>query len=538
MRRRPTPRLPRALLLLVIGGLLGGPLAACAASPPARRDVVIGLTGAPTSVLGGEAAADVLAAAVTEELVRRNDRDEYVPRLAVEVPTFENGALRLVLDDPAAPNGRLVATFRLRADLRWHDGAPLSTEDVAFAWQHERTLPAGLPARFLADRVDRVEVLTDRVVRFHYRAGERWDGYALAARVLPRHRLATATAAQWAVYEREPVHAGPFAVAAWLPGYGITLSAFPGYALGPPGLGRLEVRFYPDRGAVVEALRRGEVDVVPSPMLEADLVGTLDRLADGSDRSRLQAYYTATEGVEMLQFATRGLRFGDVLVRRAVELAVDRQAIVDLLLSGRARVPRDYLVPPLWAATVSGPAPRSDREAARALLARAGFTRGAFGILERGGQRMVLPLLVAAGSPVRLDAARLVAGDLAAVGIAVEVRERPLAELLLTLRRGDWDLALLARPAEDPLAASLPWLGLSDPWFDLVVGAAGSAPDRTEQRLAWAEAQRLWVADLPGLPLYQRLAVDVAPRGLGGVRPAPGGAALTWNAAEWRFAAP
>ncbi len=538
MRRGATARIRRALLGVVLVALLGGPLAACTAPPPARRDVVIGLSGEPTSIFGGEPAALVLAAAVTEELVRRNERDEYVPRLAVEVPTLGNGALRIVLDDPTAPTGRLVATFRLRANLRWHDGAPLTTDDVAFAWQHERTLPPGLPARFLADRVDRVEVLTDRVVRFHYRAGERWDGYPLAARVLPRHRLAGATAAQWAVYERELMHAGPFAVAAWLPGYGVTLSAFPGYALGAPGLGRLEVRFYPDRAAVVEALRRGEVDVVPSPVFEADLVRTLDGIADGSDRSRLQAFYTAGEAVEMLHFATRGERFGDVLVRRAVELAVNRQAIVDLLLAGRARVPRDYLVPPLWAATVSGQVARPDRDAARALLARAGYTRGAFGVLERGAQRMVLLLLVAAGSPVRIDAARLVAGDLAAVGIAVEVRERPLSELLATLRRGDWDLALLARPADDPLAASLPWLGLSDPWFDLVVGAAGTAPDRAEQRLAWAEAQRLWAADLPGLPLYQRLAVDVAPRGLDGIRPAPGGAALTWNVAQWRFAAP
>ncbi len=327
-------------------------------------------------------------------------------------------------------------------------------------------------------------------------------------------------------------------MAAWLPGYGITLSANPAYVLGAPGLSRLEVRFYPDRGAVLEALRRGEIDIAPSPTLDAGLAPTLDRIADGSDRSALQTFYTASEAVEMLRFATRGGRFGDVAVRRAVELAVDRQAIVDTLLAGRSRVPRGYLVPPLWAASVTGPVPRPDREAARALLTRAGFVKGSFGILERAGLRMVVPLLVAAGSPVRLDAAQLIAGDLAAVGIALEVRELPIADLEATLRRGDWDLALLPEAADDPLAASDRWLGLTDPWFDVLVRAARTAPDRAEQRPAWAEAQRLWEADLPGLPLYQRLAVDVAPRALTGIQPAPGGSPLTWNAAEWRFARP
>lgn len=526
-----------ALLALVV--VVAVPLgAACATPPPARRDVVIGVAGEPRAILADEPSAELVAAAVTEQLVRKDAKDEYVARLAVEVPTLENGGLRLVTDDPSAPTGRLVATFRLRDDLRWQDGAPLTADDVRFAWEQERTAAPDSIARFLAERVERVEVLSDRLVRLVYAAGERWDGYPLAARVLPRHLLANAAPDALAAYRREPVHAGPFAVAAWLPGYGITLSANPAYVFGAPGLSRLEVRFYPDRGAILEALRRGEIDIAPSPALDADLAPALDRIADGSDRSTLQTFYTASEAVEMLHFATRGGRFGDVAVRRAVELAVDRQAIVDALLAGRSRVPRGYLVPPLWAASVIGPVPRPDREAAGALLARAGFVKGSFGILERAGQRMVVPLLVASGSPVRLEAARLVAGDLAAVGIALEVRELPIAELQATLRRGDWDLALLPEGADDPLAASDRWLGLTDPWFDVLVQAARTAPDRAEQRPAWAEAQRLWEADLPGLPLYQRLAVDVAPRALAGVQPAPGGAPLTWNSAEWRFARP
>src|SRR5207247_10767932 len=199
-------------------------LQACTPARPARRDVVIGLVGEPASVFADDPNARIIAAAVTEQLVRRNSHDELVPRLAVRVPTLENGGLVVVTDDPAAPAGRLVATFGLRPDLAWQDGSPLTSSDVRFAWETDRGAPIGSADRWTADRVDRVDVVSDRVVRFTYRTNERWDDYALAPHVLPEHILANATAASSAQYAREPINAGPLAVAARHPGFGISHS--------------------------------------------------------------------------------------------------------------------------------------------------------------------------------------------------------------------------------------------------------------------------------------------------------------------------
>ena len=507
-------------------------LSACAAPRVARRDVVIGIVGEPSSVFADEPTARLIAAAVTERLVRRDAHDDPVARLATAVPTLENGGLRVVTDDPAAPDGRLVATFELRGGLRWQDGEPITADDVRFAWETDRTATLGSDARWVADRIERVEVLDRRTVRFVYRANEHWDGYATAPRVLPRHLLANATPADRARYDREPVHAGPFAVAAWLPGIGITLSAFPGYVLGPPAIGRLEIRFFADRGALLEALRRGDVDVAPSPGLEADLSRTLDRFADGGT---LQTYYTPSESIEVLRF---GPRFAEPGLRRAVELSVDRAAIVSTLFAGRALVARSYLVPPLWAAAEGTPVVRPDRAAARAALADAGFAHGTFGILERNGDRLVVTLLVPAGSPPRLETARLVAADLAAVGIAAQVRERPAAEVASAVAAGADDLAIEPQAASDPQQATAGYIGSAGPWFDTLAAAAAAGPDRAEKRLLYVVLARLWTGTPAALPLYQRLLVDVAPRQLAGVQPAPTGEPLTWNVGEWRFAAP
>ncbi|MGH2472563.1 MAG: ABC transporter substrate-binding protein [Candidatus Limnocylindria bacterium] len=505
---------------------------ACATPPPTRRDVVVGLVGEPRSIFADDPSARFVASAITETLVRRDAHDEPTARLAESVPTLENGGVRVVTDDPDAPDGRLVATFRLR-DAKWQDGEPITSADVRFAWQQDRSAPPGTLARWMADRIVDVQVVTARDVRVLYRNGERWDDYALGPHVMPSHRLAQATAEQRVAYAREPVHAGAFAIAAWLPG-SITLSAYQDYVLGTPKLGRLEIHFFPTRAVALQALLRGDIDIAPWPVLEADLAKTLDRFADGS---RLLAYYVPTETGAMLRFGSDPKRFGDPLVRKAIELTIDRQSIVDDVFVGRARVPRTYILPPLWAAAEDVPPATPDRDRARATLAEAGFTKGQFGIIERGAERMTATVDVAAGSQARTDVARRVAGDLAAIGIAAEVRERPQADLLADVHGGRFDLAITSEEASDPQLATERWAGLVDPWFDALAGLAAQAPDRVEKRAIYAEMQRIWTSALPALPLYQELRVDVAPQGLFGIQPTPTGSALSWNAYEWRFVA-
>ncbi len=515
-----------SLALVMVVGLI----AACSTAPPTRRDVVVGLVGEPRTVFDDDPSARFIASAVTETLVRRDAHDELIPRLAESVPTIENGGLRSVTDDPDAPDGRLVATFRLR-DAKWQDGVPITATDVRFAWQQDQAATAGTVTRWMADRIADVQVIGVRDVRVLYRNGEHWDNYALGPHVMPSHRLAQATAEQRTAYGREPVHAGAFALAAWLPG-SITLSAYPGYVLGAPKLGRLEIQFFPTRAAALGALLRGDIDIAPWPVLEADLAKTLDRFADGT---KLLAHYVPTETGTLLRFGSDPKRFGDPLVRKAVELSIDRQSIVDDVFVGRARVPRTYLLPPQWAAAEDVPAARRDRDRARALLAEAGFSKGEFGIAERAGERMTATLGVAAGSQARIDVARRVAGDLAAIGIAVDVRERALPDLLNEVRGGRFDLALTSEEAADPQLASERWAGLVDPWFDALAGLAARAPDRSEKRAIYAEMERIWTMALPALPLYQELRVDVAPGSLAGIQPTPSGSALSWNAYEWSF---
>src|SRR3989454_1015391 len=167
------PRRPVSIALVVIAVAGAG-----ATAPPTPRDVVVGLVGEPHTVFDDDPSARFIASAVIETLVRRDAHDELTPRLAESVPTLENAGLRVVTDAAEAPDGRLEATFRLR-EARWQDGEAITATDVWFAWQLEKAGAPGTHARWTADRISDIQVVTTRDVRVLYRNGERWDDYAL-----------------------------------------------------------------------------------------------------------------------------------------------------------------------------------------------------------------------------------------------------------------------------------------------------------------------------------------------------------------------
>lgn len=501
-------------------------LASCTPSSlpaPQRSELVIGIVGEPARVLDDPAAA-AISALVYEPLVRRTDTEDLEPRLAESVPSLENGGAVLLED---AGGTRLVATFRIRDGAEWHDGSPVQAEDIRFAFERDREAPAGSPARTAAERIERVDVVDERTARVTYRAGERWDLYALAPRALPRHLLGgTGSSAEYAA---RPIHAGPYVISARSPGT-LELVPFERHVIDQPEIDRIVVRTFVDRTALLAAIGRGAIDIAPFPALDADLARTLDRTADGTT---LQVLYRPAQAVTMLRL---GPPFSELAVRKAIGVAIDRERISRSVFSGRVRAPASYLVPPLWAASEIGSARGPDAGQAAARLAAAGWRRGTFGTVQRDGVHLAGTILVPADSPALEDVAYGVAADLGQVGMAIGVSKLDAAEIRRRVASGEFELAVLPESADDPLAATDRYRGLVSPWYDLIADAARAAPGRAEQRSLYEELQRVWSEASPAIPLYQVLKVDVVPARLEGVRPAAHGAPITWNAGAWRLA--
>ena len=124
-----------------------------------------------------------------------------------------------------------------------------------------------------------------------------------------------------------------------------------------------------------------------------------------------------------------------------------------------------------------------------------------------------------AGSQARVEAA---AGcPESRDGAAPRPFSKTPAEVFDAVARGEFDLALVPELTDDAQRASDRYRGLAGAWFDVLLDAAAAAPDPADKRALYAELQRLWAEALPGIPLYQELRVEVAPRALEGVPPSP-----------------
>src|SRR5262245_18557892 len=244
---RPAALLPAAALLLA--ALLLGPVALSIAQTPAGEVAVsFHVTLAPPWFDPSTAIPRITPFAVLyaihDALVRPLPGQKMGPSLAESWTESPDG---------------LVYEFRLRRGLKFHNGDPLTTDDVK--WSFERYQGAG--AREYRARVRQVEVVDPNVIRFHLK--EPWPDFmtfygttaTAAGLVMPRKYFEQVGAEG---FRQRPIGAGPYKFVSQRPGVDITLEAFPGYWRHAPYIKRLTMKSVPDSTTRLAMLKSGETD--------------------------------------------------------------------------------------------------------------------------------------------------------------------------------------------------------------------------------------------------------------------------------------
>jgi len=418
--------------------------------------------------------------------------------------------------------GGVYWTVRLRPDAMWHDGQPVTADDVVFSLHsHPEPLP-GLTWQ----KVD------SRTIRFFLKYPDAGFPYWLATvPVLPAHLLADGTGAAQD-FARRPVGTGPFRLGTW-EGDEIGLLPHLRYHRGRPHLDRFVAHIYPSLARASRVLIQGEVDA--GPVVPSDL----ERARQGGWRvlETHQPYYVA--------LALNCSRL-DAGVRRAISLAIDRHTLVRELATGTAGgAPggasgvyglREAVFPlPLisWAYPAEVPTGAYDPAGARDLLA---------------GAKEIAPLslLLPRGDPIRAEAARIIAAYLGRVGLRVRVvAEEPAAFVARLEPPFDYDLALVpepypANPDLTPLLHSrqTPAEGRGGNIFSYREPAMDVLLDRlrqeldvpTRKSLTQQVAYRLG-QDVPFIPLWTERVFLGVRAGLTGPVASPFG--WHWNVHDW-----
>jgi peptide/nickel transport system substrate-binding protein len=439
----------------------------------------------------------------------------------------------------------LDLTFKLRKDVKWHDGHPFTADDVVFTYQtmiNPKT-PAPFKEGFLL--VKDAQAPDPYTVRVRYdkpyaRAVETWGTY-----ILPKHLLqsfADAGTLRESPQNSRPIGTGPYRFQEWKPGEKVVLTANADYFEGRPYLSRIVYRVIPSQATIFLELKA----------LGVDYVSTLT----GMQYSRQTEYpafrkayhkfrYPASD-YTFFGFNLKDPRFADRRVREAFAHAINKQELIDGVRLGLAREANGPIRPGTWAYTDKVVHYDYDPEKAKALLAEAGWKdRDGDGVVEdKDGKPFTLTIRTNQGNDERKKIAEIIQQRLKEVGINADiqliewaafikefVKPRRFEVVVLGLGTGTDPDQFVVWHSSQRGPDQMNRTGYANPEVDALLEAGRSSCVQSERVRYYHRIQEILAQDLPMVFLYFRDALPVVSARIHGVSPAPAG--ILYNFDEW-----
>jgi peptide/nickel transport system substrate-binding protein len=424
-------------------------------------------------------------------------------------------------------------TFHLRNDVRWHDGQPVTAEDVKFTFDLAKNPEtASLIGSAYLSLVDRATVVDSATVHFHFSAPHAQALEDFWWSPVPKHLLQNVAPAQMAQagFNSKPVGSGPFRFVSWDRNQQVVLEAnpdFPKELGGRPYLDRAIFRIIPEPTTMLTELINGSVDFIGYTLLP-------DQAAQLQNQNGVDLRHFPSREFTYIAWNNKRPQFSDARVRRALAMAMNRPQIIQALMHGYAK-PAVGMVPP-WSPMYTEVAPLPyDTAQAKQLLAAAGWAdRNGDGIVEKDGRPLGFTLLINAANQMHTDLATVVQSQLRKVGVQVRIQSSEFQSLLDRYRGRDFDAVIsnwtldtfkvdptpLFSCAEARKPGSANRTGFCDPAIDQLIEQGVRATDPAAAKQTWArftqELQQqqpitflFWSEDLAGLgPRLQNVTMD------------------------------
>lgn len=314
-----------------------------------------------------------------------------------------------------------VYIFALRPDVKWSDGTPFTAKDVEFTLNLIRApeFPGNPAWRSLWESVT-IQSVDDYTIRFELKEPLPSFIYYTTVGIVPEHLLQGVTAQTLLShpFNLSPVGTGPFMLRQITENHA-TLVRNPRYWLAPSRMEQVVFHFYPDLGAMQKAFENQEIDGVGQ---EASQTNTLSRLLEKPD---VQVYNAPLPRSDIVYFNLKQPEelpfFQDSVIRQALLMAINRQAIIDQAMSGQAIQANGPFLPWSWAYNPSQTYAVYDPVKAAELLDQAGWIDSdGDGVRDNGGRPFAFTLNVS-NNPLQLSVAHQLAGQWQKIGVAVTI---------------------------------------------------------------------------------------------------------------------
>lgn len=487
-------------------------------SPEPGGELVIGLLSDPKTlnplVASSIEAKNIIGLMYMTLLDEQGDFLSFEPRLAREWEFSSDS---------------LVITFHLRDDVVWHDGEPVTAEDVRFTWELEKDTLVAWSGRNLKDRIKNVEVVDANTVSFHFDARYPYqlmdanDGVILPKHVLenvPRREIRTAPVG------REPVGNGPFRFVRWVSEQYIELEKNPLYfEKGRPYLARVVFRIVPDMTTLVTQLKSGEIDCLESIPTDAvaEIKSAYPDIEIISYRSRHHNFVSWNLDAPL---------FGDRDTRRALAMAVNTGEMIQTLWGGLAEPSVGPMHPVLWAHDPSmTPIPFDPEGAAKILEAKGWKDQDGDGVLDKDGRPFEIEMITNQGNQLRSDIMTMVQEYLRKIGVRVHPRSFEWNTFIGRVVSGEYQSCVLGWKVGTKADLTNFWHSSSMPpggynisryrnaEVDSLIDLARTTLDPDVARPVWYRCQRIIYDDQPILFLSVPHEVVGLRRGYRGVKP-------------------
>ena len=492
-------RMPRTVLLLFL--VAASLLSACASQTSADPGAVtIALDQPPENLdprVGENASSQRMAFLLFNSLVKKNDRLEIVPDLALSWDT---------------PDPRTYV-FHLRKDVKFHDGRTLTSKDVVFTFRSMLdgsilTAKSGHPYNL----IDHIQAPDEYTVVFKLK-----EVFAPFLWNLARGVIGIIPEGSQADFRLHPIGSGPFVFDHYFQDQEVVMRRNDAYFDEKGGVSALRFKIVPE--AIVQALelRKGSADITLN-VLTPDMIETLKH---DDNVNVLQSEGT---NYQYIAFNLADPVFSDVRVRKAIAYGIDRDKILKYLWRGQGRPASGMLPPSSWAYEPHVTTYTYDPERARQLLKESGHEHLSF--TYRTSQD---------------DTGRLVASvlqqQLREIGVTMEIRSNEFATFFSDIVKGEFQMYSLRWVGgnNDPdifnavfHSKMVPPNGFnrghySNPRVDELIESSRREPDQEKRKAAYQDIQRIVSEELPYLSMFYLDNVCVSSKRVEGIHLSPTG---------------
>jgi peptide/nickel transport system substrate-binding protein len=362
-------------------------------------------------------------------------------------------------------------TFRIRPGVTWSDGHPVTARDAAYTYNRMMKDPAaGTANGNFVENFDTVTAPDDRTLVIRTKSPQT-TMLAIDAPIVPEHVWSKiGDVARFPNDQMPVVGSGPFQLTEYQPEQQITLRANKRFWRQAPGVDQLEFVSFKNTDAAVQALRKGEVDVVQKlTPAQFDALANQQDIKQVKGQGRRFYEIVLNPGATNSQNAPIGTghpALTDIRVRQAIDRAIDRKALVDRVLGGYGQTGGGYLPPIFDGYSWAPPQPRSfDPAAANRALDEAGYARGLDGVRRTPrGEPLNFDFVLHGDVASDAQVGEFVKRWLADIGIRVDLQSVSDNQVNDRTTAGDFDMAISG------------WSANPDPDYVLRLQTCGARP--------------------------------------------------------------